>query len=143
MAEPSPTTPAAAAAPVTQQSVTQLVTGILDDAQRLAKQQIEMLKSEFHEDIRRTKRALEFSSLGIVTLTIGGMSLVFGLVWLLHEQWQFSMWGSWLIIGGLFTAVGITLSVVGRNLFESFNPLPDKTFNALQENLTWKTSPQT
>ena len=33
----------------------------------------------------------------------------------------------------------IALGVIARNLFESFNPLPDKTFHALQENLSWTT----
>jgi len=126
----------------TQPTATELVRGIIDDFQKLARQQIEMLKSEFKEDVRRTKRAMEFSGLGIVLMTVGGLALVACLVFVLHEQYQFSMWASSLIIGGILTAVGVTFGVIAYQLFESFNPLPDKTFNALQENLTWKTEPQ-
>jgi hypothetical protein len=138
-AHPTP----AGAAPPSQQSVTQLVSGILDDAQRLAKQQFDMLKAEFREDLRRTQTALVLGGLGIVGLTVGAIALVFGVVYLLHEQYQLSMWGSWFIIGTVFLVAGAVVGYLGRNMFESFNPLPDKTFNALQENLSWKTSPQT
>jgi len=126
-----------------QPSVTQLVSGIIDDAQRLAKQQIDMLKSEFHEDLRRTRRALEYGGIGIVLGTAGALTLVFFLVELLHEQFGFKTWSSALIVGGILTAGGAVLGYLSYYLFESFNPLPDKTFNALQENLSWKTSPQT
>jgi len=138
-ARPGPTAPAASNP---QQTVTELVSGIISDAQRLAREQFDMLKAEFHEDLHRTKQALQFSALGIVMLTVGGISAVFGLVYVLHERWQFSMWASWAIIGALFLVVGTVFAILGRRLFESFNPLPDKTFNALQENLTWIVQPQ-
>jgi len=135
--------PAETVAPAsTQPTVTELVRGIIDDVQRLAKQQIDMLKSEFKEDIRRTKRATEFGGLGIVLMTVGGLALVACLVFLLHEQAGFSYTASAGIIGGLLLGIGIALGLTARALFESFNPLPDKTFHALQENLTWKTQPQ-
>jgi hypothetical protein len=135
-------TPQAADAAGSQGSVTVLISGILDDVQKLGKQQIDMLKSEFQEDLRRTKRATEMGGLGIVAMTIGGLALVACLVFVLHEQFHISMWASCLIIGGLLTGAGVALGLYARNLFESFNPLPDKTFSALQENLTWKTQPQ-
>jgi len=138
--EPLPSDPAPA---VPQGSVTQLVSGIIDDASRLAKQQVDMLKSEFQEDLRRTRRALEFGGIGVVLATVGMLALVFCLIEVLHEQFGFKQWTSALIVGGIMTAGGAVLGYVSFYLFESFNPLPDKTFNALQENLTWKTSPQT
>lgn len=126
----------------THATVTELVRGILDDAQKLARQQVDMLKAEFKEDVRQTKRAVEFGSIGIVLLTVGGLALVACLVFVLNEQFQFSMWASSLIIGAILTVIGGALAAVSYQLFESFNPLPDKTLNALQENLTWKTQPQ-
>jgi len=121
------------------QTVTELVSGIITDAQQLLRQQIDMLKSEFHEDLRRTKRATEYGGLGIVLMTVGALGLVTAVAYFLHEHYQISMWASWGIIGGVFLAVGVALGIAARNLFESFNPLPDKTFNALQENLSWTT----
>jgi len=121
-------------------NVTGLVSGILDDAQKLVRQQIDMLKSEVREDFKRSKRAAEYGGLGIVLLTVGFLGLVAALAYFLHEQYQFSMWASWGITGLIFLLVGGALAATSYVLLERFNPLPDKTFNALQENLSWKTS---
>lgn len=122
--------------------VTTLVSGILDDAQKLVRQQVEMLKAEVREDFRRSKRAAEFGSMGIVLLTVGFLGLVSALAFFLHEQYQYSMWASWGITGLIFLAAGCALAATSYILLERFNPLPDKTFHALQENLSWKTEPK-
>ena len=120
-------------------SVTGLVSGILNDAQTLLKQQAEMLKAEVREDFQRSKRAAEFGALGIVCATVGALGLITALAYLLHEQYAFKMWASWGIVGGLFAVVGVACAWFGYVLLERFNPLPDKTFNALKENITWQT----
>lgn len=120
-------------------SVTVLVSGILDDAQKLVRQQLDMLRSEVREDFRRSKRAAEFGSMGIVLLTVGFLGVVTALAYFLHEHYQFSMWASWAVTGGVFLLLGGGLAATSYYLLERFNPLPDKTFVALQENITWKT----
>jgi len=118
------------------------VSGILDDAQTLVRQQIAMLKAEVREDFKHSKRAAEFGALGIVMLTVGMLGLVTALAYLLHEYYQFSMWASWGITGMLFTIAGGACAATSYLMIERFNPLPDKTFNALQENISWKTEPK-
>jgi len=139
MAVPGATMPPVAS-PTT---MAELVSGILDDAQKLARQQFDMLRAELKEDIHRTKQAAEFGAIGAVLVTIGGVTLVAFLVNLLHEQFQFSMWASCLIIGGISFAIGAACAIYAWNLFETFSPLPNKSLNALQETLSWKTQPQT
>jgi len=117
------------------------VSSILDDAQKLIRQQMEMLKAEVKEDFRRSKRAAEFGGLGIVLLTVGFLGLVTCVAMVLHEQYGFSLSASWGITGGIFLITGGALAATSYILLERFNPLPDKTFHALQENLTWKTNP--
>lgn len=134
-----PASPPTNNVPPAQPTVSGLVSGILDDAQTLVKQQVEMLKAEVREDFRRSKRAAEFGAVGIVCATVGALGLVTALVYLLHEQYQFTMASSWLIVGGAFTAAGVALGATSYFLLERFNPLPDKTLSALQENLSWKT----
>jgi hypothetical protein len=121
-------------------NLTGLLSGIIDDAQKLVRQQIDMLKSEVREDFQRSKRAAEFGGMGIVLLTVGFLGLVTALAFFLHEYYQFSLWVSWSITGGLFLLVGGALAATSYILLERFNPLPDKTFNALQENLSWQTN---
>ncbi len=120
-------------------SVSELVSEIISDAQKLLRQQTDMLTSEVREDFRRSKRAAEFGSVGIVCTTVGALGLITALAYFLHEQFQFAMWASWGIVGGVFLVAGVALGAWSYQLLERFNPLPDKTFNALKENLTWKT----
>ena len=123
-------------------SMTELVSGIFDDAQKLVRQQMDMLRAEFREDLIRTKRAAEFGSLALVLITIGGLCLVAFMVNFLSEQFAMSMWAACLIVGGVLLASGIGFVYAALSTFKSYNPLPEKSINALQENLTWKTQPQ-
>ncbi len=125
--------------PAPETSMTGLVAGIIGDAQKLIRQQAEMLKAEVREDFQRSKRAAEFGALGIVCATVGALGVVTALAYLLHEQFAFKMWASWGIVGGLFLLAGVALGAFSYILLERFNPLPDKTFNALKENITWQT----
>lgn len=124
-------------------TITELVSGVINDAQKLVKQQIDMFKSEFKEDLSRTKKAAVLGGISIAALAVGGFALIFAIVAILERVFpSLPPWGAWSLFSGVFLAVGIVLGLMARNLFESFNPLPDKTFNALTENLTWKTEPQ-
>lgn len=128
--------------PTNQSTITELISGIAGDAQKLARQQFDMFKAEVREDITRTRRAAELGSAGVVLMTVGGLTLVAFLVNLLHEQFHLTMWVSCLVIGLILMAAGGIFAFSARSMFHTFNPLPDKTLNALQENLTWKTQPQ-
>jgi hypothetical protein len=125
--------------PAPDSSLTGLVAGIISDAQKLIRQQAEMLKAEVREDFRRSKRAAEYGAVGIVCATVGALGLVAALAYLLHEQFQFAMWASCGLVGGLFLLTGVVLGGCCYVLLERFNPLPAKTFEALKENITWQT----
>jgi len=120
-------------------SMTGLVSGIINDAQTLLRQQAEMLKAELREDFKRSKRAAEFGAIAIVLTTVGALGLVTALAYVLSEQLHVHMSTAWAIVGGLFTAIGVACGAFSYVLLERFNPLPDKTFNALKENVTWQT----
>ncbi|HEY1186859.1 MAG TPA: phage holin family protein [Gemmata sp.] len=127
------------ARPGSPPSVAGLVSGIIGDAQTLLRQQAEMLKSEVREDFKRSKRAAEFGAIAIVCTTVGALGLITAVAYLLHEQFQFKMWASWGMVSLAFLGVGGALGWFSYVLLERFNPLPDKTFNALKENVTWQT----
>lgn len=125
-------------APTGQPTMTELVSGILTDAQTLVKQQVTMFRAELKEDIRRTKEATRYMGIGAALVAVGALLLIVSLVYLL--QWfvpSLPEFACWAIVGGVITTAGVIALAVGQHLFNKFNPLPDKTFNALQENVTW------
>lgn len=119
-------------------SVAGLVSGIISDAQTLLRQQAEMLKSEVREDFSRSKRAAELGAIAVVCTTVGALGLITAIAYLLHEQFEFKMWASWGIVSLAFLSIGGVLGWLSYTLLERFNPLPEKTFNALKENITWQ-----
>src|SRR3954463_11065278 len=125
--------------PAGEPTVTQLVSGIAEDAQRLITQQYQMLRAEVKEDIRRTKTALAYMSVGIVGSLLAVGFLAVSLPHMLNDALNLEAhpWVGWLIVGGVLLVVGLIGLFAGKRIFEKNNPLPDKTLNALEENLSW------
>jgi len=124
-------------------SLTSLVTGIVNDVQELMKQQFALFQAELKEDMRKTAEASTALGVGMAVTLVGSILLCFTLVYLL--SWAFPtapLWVWFAVVGGVVTAVGAGLVYTAYVKFHSFNPLPDKTAQALKENLEWKTTPR-
>ena len=124
-------------------SLTNLVKGIIDDVQDLTKQQFALLKQELQEDMSKTRKAAMPMLVGGVVAFVGVLVLSHALALLL--AWIFPalpMWGAYAIVGVLITGVGIGLFFAGEKQFEKFNPLPDRSLEALKENVECLTNPK-
>jgi hypothetical protein len=124
------------------QSLTSLVTGLINDGQELLKQQLALFKTEVREDLRKTREALTSLALGLVVLFVGGILLCLVPVYLLHELAGWKLWASYALVGGVIAAIGGLLTVLGIQQLKSFNPLPEQTAEGLKENLEWQTKPR-
>jgi len=127
----------------TDVSLTSLVSGIVSDAQELMKQQLALFQAEVKEDMRKTGEAASSLAIGGVVALLGSIVLCFALVHLLI--WAFPQTPEWVwyaVVGGVVTGTGLGLVWLAWAKFRSFNPLPDKTAQALKENLEWKTTPR-
>lgn len=124
-------------------TVTGLVSGIIDDTQRLFKQQAELLKADIKKDIKEAKEAGVSMIAAGALLGSGGLLLLFALVHLL--SWAIEdlpLWGSFGIVGGVLALAGGIAFYRGREKLDNLNPLPENSAQALQENLQWKTNPK-
>ena len=124
-------------------SLTNLVKGIIDDVQDLTKQQFALLKQEIKEDMTKTRKAAMPMVIGMVVAFVGTLLLAHMLALLLG--WVFPtlpLWAAYGIVGLLVTGTGIGLFFVGEKQFETFNPLPDRSLEALKENVECLTNPK-
>jgi len=127
--------------PAPSPSVTELVSGIINDAEKLFKQQVEMVRVEVRDDLRRTKEAAQYIGVGIGITAVGGLFLMIALVFLLKSLVpSLPEWACWAIVGGVFLIGGVVVAYVGKRIFDSFNPLPDQSAEALQENISCLTN---
>jgi multisubunit Na+/H+ antiporter MnhB subunit len=128
-----------------ESSVTNLVSGILNDAQELFKQQVVLLKHEVKDDLRKTRDAALVLVIGTGVVSLGGLLLCWGLVhllsWAAGEE-HLPLWASFGIVGGILAIVGGIVCYLGKKKFDSFNPLPEETAEALKENVQWIMKPK-
>jgi hypothetical protein len=123
-------------------SVTSLVTGIINDAQELFKQQLALLKHEVREDIHKTALAVASLGAGAAVAVIGGLMLCFMFVQILHEVAGLPQWGSYGIVGAVFLVIGGILVALGVQKVRTVNPLHNDTTEALKENVQWIMKPK-
>lgn len=139
----SPTAPAVPAPAADTQSATRLVAGIIDDATKLISQQVSMFRAEMRQDFHRTLDAGKLLGLGSMLASVGALflavSLVYGLAVLL-PTWP--LWACWATVGGAFLVNGGVALAVGLSRLKKVVPVPDQTYAALQENVSWITKPQ-
>src|SRR5262245_10573790 len=137
-------------APPEQQSLTGIVSGIVQDFQTLVTQQMEMVRAEVRSDWEKTKQALWPIAVGTVLLLVGGIMISFMLVYLLHWATAYSaqaldpawvpLWGCYGLIGAGFLIAGGALLGIGIARFHSFSPLPKQSVETLKENVKWLTN---
>jgi uncharacterized membrane protein YqjE len=127
---------------VSETSVTGLVTGIINDAQELIRQQLTLFKHEIKEDLRKTKEAAIALGLGIGVALIGGLSLWLMIVFLLEKVTELPLWGCFGIVGLVFLVGGAILFYAGKAKLESFTPLPEQSVDTLKENVQWIMKPK-
>jgi len=120
---------------------TTLVTGILNDAQELFRQQVTLVRTEIQEDFRKTKEAAVPLGIGIWLAALGSLLLSVTVALVLAET-GLPLWACFAIVTVAVSLAGAVLFYAGKKKFESFNPLPDKSAEALKENLEWITKPK-
>jgi ABC-type branched-subunit amino acid transport system permease subunit len=103
---------------------------------------MEMVRAEFKEDLRRTKQVGIAFGVGAVLLGLAGVMLAITCVHLLqHLVPDLPHWACWAIVTGAVMVLGGAALLIGNRILASYNPLPDKSFNALQENVSWVANP--
>jgi len=123
-------------------SMTSLVSGIITDAQDLIKQQLDLVRHEIQEDVRKAKEAAASLALGLGVAAVGAILFGTMFVYLLHEMAGLPLWASFGIVGGIMLVVGLVLTYLAKKEAETINPLEGESAKALEENVQWITKPK-
>jgi len=129
--------------PHNESSLADLVKGIIEDVQHLTKQQFALLKQELKEDMSKTRKAAMPMVIGGVVAFVG--LLIFSHAIALFLGWIFPglpIWAAYAIVGFVIMAGGGGLLFAGERQFSTFNPLPDRSLEALKENVECLTNPK-
>jgi Putative Actinobacterial Holin-X, holin superfamily III len=118
-------------------SLAQLLTGIVNDAKELMRQELALAKHEIREDLRKTTTAMLSLGIGIGVAAIGGLLLILMLVHLLNALAGLPLWACYGIVGGLFLIMGGVLLLIAKNTIARIDVMPPQTVETMQENAQW------
>jgi len=123
-------------------SLATLVSGIVNDAQELLRQQLALFQHEVRQDVERAKEVAISLALALPFALTGGLLLCLMLVALLHEQAHLPWWGSFGIVGGALFLISMGLGLWARQRLTTIEPTKGPAAQALKENLEWTTKPK-
>jgi Putative Actinobacterial Holin-X, holin superfamily III len=118
-------------------SVTELLTGLVNDAKVLLQQELALAKQEIRAELRSMVRAGLFLGIGAGIAAIGGLLLILMLVHLLHALTALPLWACYGIVGGLFGIGGVALLVIGKQKLAHLDLVPQDTVETMKENVAW------
>jgi Putative Actinobacterial Holin-X, holin superfamily III len=118
-------------------SVTELLTGLVNDAKVLLQQEVALAKHELRAELRQIILAMMSLGIGGGIAAIGGFLLILMLVHLLQALTALPLWACYGIVGGLFAMVGGVLLVLGKQKLAHMHLVPQDTVETMQENAQW------
>jgi hypothetical protein len=114
-----------------------LISGILDDARMLARQEVQLLRDEIKLEVSKAVRAASGFGIGAVLAAVGALFLLLMLVHGLHEWTGLSLWACYGIVGGLLAGIGVTLIVRAQSLAGTVHTTPRRSIHTMKENVQW------
>lgn len=118
-------------------SMSQLISGIVGDAQELVRKEIALARQEVREELDAAKSA--GIKLGIAggVLAVGGLLVVLALAQGIADLLNWPAWAGYALVGVILAiAGGILLSAAQRQI-KSIHPVPERTVETIKENVEW------
>ena len=131
-------------------TVTSLLSGIVNDAQELIKQQLQLFKHELKDDMVRAREALPSLGVGVTfavaALFLLGLTLAHLLYWAVNPASgvgpeHLPLWGCYAIVTVVFGVVGLVMLYFAKKNLESI-PMSHEAAEATKENVEWLTKPK-
>jgi hypothetical protein len=118
-------------------SVSQLIGGIVGDAQELVRQEIALARQEIREEISTAKNAGVKLGIAGAVLAIGGLLLVLMLAQALADLLDWPIWAGYGLVGLVLAVAGYILLSSAQKQIKEIRPVPEKTVETLKENVEW------
>jgi len=131
-----------------EQSLTSLVSGIVNDFQDLVKQQLRLTRQEIETELRKSKEPVLLLAAGWLVCHLGGIAICLMLALLLHwlgapagtDPSSLPLWACFALVGSLLLIAGGAMLLMGKKKMEAIGTPMHETVQALKENIEWKTN---
>ena len=132
------------AMPESAESLAALARSLLQDAQRLVAQQLQLLRREIQLELRRAMWAAILLGAGVGLAIVAIYCVLHAVVHALAYYQVLPLWGSYGAVGGALAGVAAGCLIYGgRRLARLRLVVPPQTSEALKENIQWIKHPTT
>jgi drug/metabolite transporter (DMT)-like permease len=114
-----------------------LVSGILDDAKTLMRQEVQLLRDEVKLEISKAGRAASGFGIGAAVGAVGALFLLLMLVHGLNEWFSWPLWVCYGLVGAALAATAITFIVKAQSLAGTLRTTPQRSLHTMKENVQW------
>ena len=128
---------AAANRPADDTSVTDLISGLVNDAQQLVRREIDLAKREVTIELDKAKQGAVALGIGAGVAIIGALLLAHMLVYLVQDLTGLSLWVSYLIVGAVFAIGGGLMLMQGLKRMKEVDPVPRETIESVRKDVQW------
>jgi Putative Actinobacterial Holin-X, holin superfamily III len=118
-------------------SVSDLISGLVNDAQQLVHREIDLAKREVAIELDKVKQGAVALGAGAGLAVIGALLLGHMLVYLVQTLTGLALWVSYLIVGALFAIGGGLLLMQGIKRMKTVDPVPRETIESVKEDIQW------
>ncbi|HWQ11460.1 MAG TPA: phage holin family protein [Roseiflexaceae bacterium] len=120
-------------------SISELLSGLIADAQNLARREIDLARREIANEVSKVRQGAIFMGAGVASATIGGILLGHMLAHLLQDAFGIALWISYLVVGGLLAIAGVILLRQGTARMSTVDPVPHETIESVRKDVEWIT----
>ena len=121
-----------------EQGTSDLIHGILADAEKLFHEQVALLRQEVRDEIARARSAVVAGGVGVGMTALGGVLCAQMLVHGLQSATRMPLWACYGLVGGGLAGGGLALlNRARRDVAGIPLGLPPKTSEAIRENVDW------
>jgi hypothetical protein len=118
-------------------TVSDLISGLVNDAQQLVHREIDLAKREVAIEVDKVKQGAVALGIGAGLAVIGALLLGQMLVYLVQTLTGLSLWVSYLIVGAIFAIGGGLMLLQGINRMKDVDPVPRETIESVKEDIQW------
>jgi hypothetical protein len=121
-------------------NLAELVSGIVDDAQEVIKQQLNLFQAELKTTVRNNSGVAIGLGVGFGTLLVAAITVAFAVAYGMASAWQMPLWGAFAIVGGILLIAAAALAWWTWSQFSAINLTAADKPEGLKETNQWTTT---
>jgi hypothetical protein len=116
-------------------TISEVLQDILRNLQEIVRSEVRLAKAEIRVEATQAASTVLWVAAGAVSALCCWMFLSWAAVYALAMF--MSMWAATLVVAGVLAIMASVLLIIGVRRFRRIQPIPERTVEALKENLEW------